>query len=79
MIALGVFLAALALDYAAARYQRAVSARQPGAAACFSVAMCLLSSVALLALVEVSRWMLVPECLGLWAGTYLGVLRSGEP
>lgn len=78
-VALAVFAAAAALDFAAARYTRALIARRWNLASLWSVAMCLLSAVALLALVDVSRWMLVPECCGLVAGTQLaGMLGSSE-
>ena len=71
-VGFGVFVAAVALDFAAARYQRALRESRVHAASAWSVAMCLLSSVALLALVDVSRWMLVPEAAGLYVGTLLG-------
>lgn len=70
-----VFLSALALDFAAAHYTRALVARRTHAAGMWSVCMCLLSTVGLVALVEISVWFVVVECAGLYAGTLLsGVL-----
>ena len=76
LIFTATFAAALGLDYATARYQVSLRAARPHAAARWSVAMCLLSTIALLALVDVSRWCLVPELAGLYAGTWLGARNS---
>jgi len=72
LIALGVFCSAVALDFAAARYNLALRSGRAEHAARWSVVMCALSSVALLAFVDVSRWMLLPEFAGLYLGTLLG-------
>lgn len=75
LIALAVFVSAVALDFASARYTLTLRDDQLHAAGCWSVVMCLLSAVALLAFVDVSKWMLVPEGIGLYAGTQLGGFR----
>lgn len=67
-----VFATALGLDFASARYNLALRQDKPYVAARWSVVMCLLSSAGLLAFVDISRWMLVPELLGLYLGTCLG-------
>jgi hypothetical protein len=78
LITLGVFVSAAALDFASARYQLAFREDRPELAAWWSVVMCLLSAVALRAVVDVSWWMLVPECAGLWCGTKLGWCRARD-
>lgn len=78
LLVLGVFVSALVLDFATARYSLAVQQRRSFYAANWSVLMCLLSSFALLAFVDVSKWMLVPECAGLWIGTMLGIRTKAE-
>ena len=90
LLAVAVMIAAALLDFAAARYTRSlVQSSERGrralldprihAAARWSVGMCLLSTVGLLALVNESPWMVVPECIGLYAGTVIsGVLRSDD-
>ena len=72
-----VFLGAAGLDYATARYFAAVAARQPHHAGMWSVAMYLVGSLGYLSVVEVSAWLMLPQCLGLYAGTQLAVRRAG--
>lgn len=74
--AIGVFVAAVVLDFATARYMRALALDRMHAAGLWSVVMGGLSAAGLLALVDVSRWMLIPEFLGLYVGTRLaGAVR----
>lgn len=75
LVALGVFLSAIALDFASARYNLAFREDRPELAARWSVIMCLLSAVALYAFVDVSVWMIVPEVAGVYLGTRLGGVR----
>jgi hypothetical protein len=79
-IAVAVFLAAGALDFAAARYTGSMLAHERGGgwralerAGRWSATMALLSTVAVVALVDAGRWTIVPEC----AGLYVGTLASG--
>jgi hypothetical protein len=78
------FLLAASSDWLETRYVRAVraweDARHPGdatrareRAARSSVAMWLVSVVALVAVVEVGWWVLAPEGLGLYVGTKLAM------
>lgn len=78
MIALGVlvFVAATALDYAYVRYQESVLARRRRAAGVWSVVVYLVGSVGFLSIVQGSLWFMIPECLGLYAGTVLAIRRS---
>lgn len=69
------FVAAAALDYVAAHYYRALGADHLHAAGLWSIGMCLLSTIGLLSVVDVSKWYIIPECLGLYAGTRLARRR----
>lgn len=69
LLAVLAFVAAAALDYVAAHYYRSLGADRFHAAGLWSVGMCLLSTIGLLSVVDVSRWYIIPECLGLYAGT----------
>lgn len=73
LLVLAVFASAVALDFASARYQRELARQRRHAAAAWSVAMCLISAVALLAVTKESAWLLLPECAGLYVGTLLAV------
>lgn len=74
-LAVVVLVAAAALDYATVAYYRAVARGAQHVAARWSVAMYLIGAVGLLSVVEVSLWLIVPECLGLYAGTLLAMRR----
>lgn len=78
LLVVAVFVGAAALDYAAAGYQRAVVAGARHRAACWSVAMCLVASAGYYSVLEVSPLLIIPECLGLYAGTLLAV-RTPKP
>lgn len=75
-LAIAVFAAAVALDYSTGRYLLAVSKQQVHRAASWSVAMALLSTAGLLSVVDVSKWYILPECLGLYFGTWLSFKRG---
>lgn len=82
LVAIAVFAATTALDFAAARYTLSLRDERWHDAGLWSCAMCLLSTIALLALMDASRWMLVPELGGLYFGTrlvgWIRVLRSSK-
>lgn len=67
-----VFLTTCAIDVVWVWFNRFVAAKRAHAAALMSVAMGGLGLVGFLAVVE-SRWMLIPDLAGLYAGTWLGV------
>lgn len=79
MAALGcaVFAVAALFDYADTQNKLAIEARDPHRAARWSVAMYLLGAVGVLSVIKVSLWFMVPECLGLYIGSVVGV--SGAP
>lgn len=79
LLALAVFLAAAALDYATARYVRAVQKRERHKAARWSVVMGALGLVGFLSVIEVSIWLVAPELMGLYAGTYFALGQDGKP
>lgn len=66
---LAVFAAAFALDFADARNKLAVNARDGHRAGLWSIAMKLSAVAGTFALVEVSWWLVIPECAGLYAGS----------
>ena len=76
-LALGVlvFVAAAALDFAYVRYQQHVSARRAARAGAWSAAVYLIGSVGFLAVVQASRWYMIPECAGLYVGTLIALRR----
>lgn len=73
-----VFLCALSVDFAHARYVVAVGARRGARAAAWSLAAWAASVACLYVAVRVSWWMLVPEGAGLFAGTFLSVRSVDE-
>ena len=64
-------LAGLVLDYAAGRYQDTYRERRLHRAGAWSCTMAIASTVGFGAAVEVSVFMMIPYCLGLWWGTLL--------
>lgn len=68
-----VLVAAGAYDFAITRYVVAVEAKQGLRAGLWSVATYLVGLVGTASILKVSPWLVVPECLGLLAGTLLGV------
>lgn len=66
---IGVFLAAALFDAAVVHYQRAVNAHKALTAGLWSVAVALLGTLGVLAMVDVTAWLLVPACAGYFVGT----------
>lgn len=75
LLAVAAFAAAAALDFVAARYFTALADDRLHHAGLWSVSMCLLSTIGILSVVDVSRWLIIPECLGLYAGTRMSKRR----
>lgn len=71
-----VFAAAFALDYADARNKLAVQAREPHRAARWSVVMYLVGLIGMVSLIKISFWLVLPECVGLYAGSWVAVRRT---
>lgn len=72
---IGVFLAAFALDFADARNKLAINARDGHRAGLWSIAMKLAGVAGTFALVEVSWWLVVPECVGLYVGSRVALRK----
>ena len=68
-----VFLSALGVDYAHARYTKAVARGDRHRAAGWSVVTSLVGTVCLLAAVDVSLWLVGPELAGLYIGSLLAL------
>lgn len=73
--ALGVFAAAVAYDFAYARYVAAAAARRARAAAGWSAATYGVGLIGFAAVLRGSIWFAAPEAAGLALGTWLGVRR----
>jgi len=73
--AFGVFAAAVAYDFAFARYTAAAAARRAAAAAGWSATTYGVGLVGFAAVLRGSIWLAVPEAVGLFVGTWLGVRR----
>ena len=67
------FLAAGAVDYLETRYVRAVQEKASTRAAVCSVGMMILGVAGFYGILEVSPWLLIPECLGMFVGTKLAM------
>lgn len=76
LLGLLVFVAAAALDFAYVRYQESVARGRARAAGLWSVLVYLVGSVGFLSVVESSWWYMLPQSLGLYAGTLIAVRRS---
>ena len=72
LMALGVFFAAITIDFSHARYVRALVADRRVAAASWSVLQWSGATVGFLVAVTHSLWILPFEMLGLFVGTLLG-------
>lgn len=73
LAALAIFALAAAGDYVETRYVRAVGAGDAEKAARMSILMWIVGAGGLVALVELGPWVLLPEVLGLYVGTRLGM------
>jgi hypothetical protein len=73
LLALATFLAALAGDVVEAYFVRAVADLQAHRAARMSVAMYAVGCVGWFICVKVSLWYMLPEVLGLYAGSLIAV------
>jgi hypothetical protein len=62
-------------DYADSRNTIAVANGDAHTAARWSVAMYLIGLIGFYAVLRVSWWLAIPECLGLYAGSWIAVSR----
>jgi uncharacterized membrane protein len=73
LLALGVFVSAMAIDFAEARYVRAVNRENAHAAALWSLAMWGLGALGFVAVINVSLYLMLPEGIGFYVGTRLAL------
>ena len=77
LLCLLAFWSAMAIDFAEARYIRAVGEGRAHLAARWSVCIWALGSLGFVAAVGWSLWLMLPEGLGFYAGTLLAVRCDG--
>jgi hypothetical protein len=75
-LAVLVFCMSAAIDYCDCRCTLAVTARDPNAAALWSILQYVLGAAGFIMVVKVSLWLMVPECLGLLVGTRLALRKD---
>ena len=75
LLALGVFLATVAVDFAWARYTVYVAEKRVHPAAFWSAIIILASALSVLAYTE-NRWMVLPAAVGAYVGTFIALKRG---
>jgi len=75
-LAVLVFCMSAAIDYCDCRCTMSVMAREPNAAAFWSIVQYVLGAAGFVMVVKVSLWLMVPECLGLLVGTRLALRKD---
>src|SRR4051812_4534728 len=78
LIIAAVFAASTALDYAAIKNKIAIQNRDTHSAARWAIAMYLIGLIGLFGVIEYSWWLAVPECAGVYLGTWLALRDSKE-
>jgi len=78
-LGLVVLAASAALDYVCVRYQQEVATGRSVRAGACSVLLYLLGLVGSLAVLQTSRWYILPECFGLFVGTAVAVRHGRVP
>ena len=73
LLAIAVFVSAMVIDFAEARYVLAVERRAPRDAAWWSVVMYAVGALGFVAVVNVSLYLMIPEGLGFYCGTRLAL------
>lgn len=73
LLAIAVFISAMVIDFAEARYVLAVEARDAHRAAAWSLMMWALGCLGFVAVLDCSLWLMVPEGLGFYCGTRLAL------
>lgn len=76
LLAIGVFVLAATLDYMDVSCTLAVTERRARAAALWSVCQYAVGAVGFVVVVKISLWLMVPEGLGLYAGTRLALAKA---
>lgn len=78
LLALAIFAASAAIDYANAKYVLAVGERQRHRAARWSVAQWAAGLFGFIVAVKFTLWLLPAEALGMYVGTFISVKPTGE-
>lgn len=73
LLVIAVFLSAMVIDFAEARYVLAVERRQARDAAMWSVVMYAMGCLGFVAVLNVSLWLMLPEGIGFYCGTRLAL------
>lgn len=71
-----VFAASLCYDLSSTRYLAAVTERNAAKAARWSVITSLIGLVGIAGILRYSTWLVIPELIGVWIGTFVGVRLS---
>lgn len=77
-LAVGVFISAMVIDYAEARYVCAVNRSDAHKAAIWSLTMYAVGALGFVAVLNLSLWLMVPEGLGFYFGTRLALKPVDE-
>jgi len=72
-LSLLVFLAAAAYDWCAAFYIKATERDASAMAATWGVLQTAIGVVCLAGILGVSRWLFIPDLLGVWCGTFFAI------
>lgn len=68
-----VFISSAGIDFANTRYVRAVGELAVNRAACWSLLQWAMSLIGFLFVIKVSLWLLIPEGLGLFFGSWISL------
>lgn len=78
ILSIACFVAAFALDAIEAYYVKAVNDGSPWVGAWCSVAMYAISCVGFFSILAYSWWLMIPEVLGLLAGSVYAIRRQSK-
>lgn len=73
LLAIAVFVSAMVIDYAEARYVMSVERGAAREAALWSVVMYSVGCLGFIAVLDVSLWLMIPEGAGFYCGTRLAL------
>lgn len=76
---LGVLVAALLYDLAYTRWMIAAGARRARTAALWSVLTYAIGLIGVASVLRGSLWLAIPEAIGLYLGTWIGIRRAPPP
>lgn len=76
LLAIAVFISAMVIDFAEARYVIAVERAAARDAALWSVVMYAVGCLGFVAVLNVSLYLMIPEGLGFYCGTHLALRKK---